>query len=125
MPTRIIKILLALSAASWGLIGAIRNLVDYEATIGFTAFLLPVEGTESLRAIDNPVFTHLSYAFVWGSKLVTTALCGYGAYELWLARRDSVAEFSRAKEKVYLGIGIALFMLFFGFMVVLGGVFAP
>ncbi len=125
MTIRITKILLSLAAAAWGLIGGLRNLYDYENAIGLTAFLLSVEGQESMRAIAIPLFTHVSYAFVWGSKFATGILCSLGALELWKSRSGSSSEFCASKEKVYLGIGIAIFMLFFGFMVMLGAVFAP
>ena len=125
MATRIIKILLALSAAAWGLIGGIRNLYDYPSGVEFAAFLLSVEGTDSIRGLTHPIFAHIGYAFVWISKFVTCALCALGAVALWYSRLGAPAEFSNAKEKVYLGIGISIFMLFFGFMVVVGALFAP
>ena len=125
MATRITKIILALSAAAWGIIGGLRNLYDYQNTIDFTAFLLSVEGRESIRAITLPFSAHISYAFVWGSKFATGVLCILGAIELWKARSSPASEFSASKEKVYLGIGISIFMLFFGFMVMVGALFAP
>ncbi|NKB33664.1 MAG: DUF2165 family protein [Pseudomonadales bacterium] len=125
MATRILKIVLALSAAAWGIVGGLRNLYDYQNTIEFTTFLLSVEGRESIRAITFPLFAHFSYAFVWGSKFITAALCILGAIELWKTRSSPASEFAAAKEKIYLGIGIAIFMLFFGFMVMVGALFAP
>ncbi len=125
MALRIIKVLLALSAAAWGITGGLKNLADYEGAVGLTAFLLSVEGTESIRAISFPPLTHLSFAFVWGSKFATGILCALGAFELWKTRSSSSNEFTAAKEKVYLGIGISIFMLFFGFMVMVGTVFSP
>lgn len=125
MATRIVKIFLAFAAAAWALVGGIRNLTDYSGGVEFAAFLLSVEGTDSLMALTHPMFAHISYAFVWLSKFVTAILCALGAVALWQSRSRAPADFSNAKEKVYLGIGIAIFMLFFGFMVVVGAMFAP
>ena len=125
MAIRKIKILLALSAAAWGITGGLKNLADYEGAVGLTAFLLSVEGTESIRAIAFPLFTHLSFAFVWGSKFATGILCGMGSFKMWKCRAGPASAFLAAKDNVYLGIGISIFMLFFGFMVIIGTVFSP
>ena len=125
MGIRLIKIVLSLSLALWGLIAGAMNLVDYENGVSYVFGVISIGGADSLRAINSPALAHLGYAFIYLGKFATGILCGMGTINLWTARHSEANDFNRAKSNTYLGCGIALFMLFFGFIVVAGSLFTP
>jgi predicted small integral membrane protein len=123
MAIRLIKILLSLSVALWGIAAGAMNLVNYGSGVGLVGGVLTLEGHESIRAIHAPIAFHIGFAFIYLGKLATGLLCAWGTYDLWTSRRASAELFDAAKSKTVLGCGVALFMLFFGFVAVAGAVF--
>lgn len=122
MMLRIIKILLILSIATWALLGALGNVVDWGGTTG------SVEATTSMstfdaaptsgRATSNPAIVLLGALFITLLKIATGALCLFGALRMWSARSADVATFARAKTFALTGCGVAMFMLFAGWIVI-------
>ena len=125
MYVRAIKILLSLALAVWGIAAGIGNLVMYQPGIDTVATILTLEGQQSMRAIHTPVVHHLAYSFIYLGKFITGVLCACGTYDLWKARVEPIEIFDRAKSRTILGCGVALFMLFFGFIALAGAVFRP
>lgn len=128
MSVRIIKILLVASVAAWGLLDGIGNIVVYDTWVKIVAFVLALENTMidgelSARAITNPVLPHIGYAFIYLSKITAGILCSVSAFKLWQARNETSEIFQDAKSHFYMGCGIVMFMLIFGFIVLKGTVF--
>jgi len=125
MYIRTIKILLSSALAVWGIAAGIGNLVMYQAGIDTVATILMLEGQQSIRAIHSPIMHHLAYSFIYLGKFITGFLCAWGSFDLWKARSESIEIFDTAKSRTILGCGVALFMLFFGFIALAGAVFRP
>lgn len=130
MSLRIIKILLVLSIAAWGLVNAVGNIMFYDEWITIVAHVMAVEnvqydGQPSNRAMNVPILHTIGYAFIYVPKLITGILCLVAAADLWKVRRESAIVFDRAKYRFYLGCGVSMFMLIFGFLVVAGAMFSP
>lgn len=130
MALRIVKILLVFSVAAWGLVNTVGNIMFYDEWIKVVAHVMAVEGVEysgqhSARAMNVPVLHHIGYAFIYLPKLITGILCLMAALEMWKARHLTASVFDQAKTRFYIGCGISMFMLFFGFLVVAGGMFSP
>lgn len=130
MALRIIKILLVLSIAAWALVNAVGNIMFYDEWVKIVAYVMAVENVQydghlSARAMNAPILHHIGYAFIYLPKLITGILCLLGAADLWKARRDVAIAFDRAKYRFYLGCGVSMFSLIFGFLVVAGAMFSP
>ncbi|MBL4854062.1 MAG: DUF2165 domain-containing protein [Robiginitomaculum sp.] len=119
---RIMKILLILCVALWGLLGTFGNLHDWSGTIGGVAMTTSMStfegGTEDWRATSNPVIIFVGAAFILIAKAVTGLLCLVGAHQMWTARKDDTAAFAKAKILALTGCAVAMFMLFGGFIVI-------
>ena len=50
-------------------------------------------------------------------------MCVMSGIKMWKARREVEAVFNAAKEKFFIGAGLIIFMLIFGFITMKGGVF--
>jgi len=119
---RIMKILLVLSVALWGLLGTFGNLHDWSGTIGGVAITTSMStfegGAEDWRATSNPVIIFVGAAFILISKAVAGVLCLVGAWRMWVARTGDSAAFAKAKTLALTGCAVAMFMLFGGFIVI-------
>lgn len=121
---RIIKILLSFSVAAWGIIAGAMNLLYYQPGTQAVSRVLAMGGEESIRSLSSPVFVHVGYAFIYISKFAVGVICAWGTYQMWIAYKGSAEQFSQAKSSALTGCGIALFMLFFGFIVLAGSFFS-
>lgn len=123
---RYTKIALLLLVALWGLLGGISNLFGYAGGHGQVVAIMAREGAYPgggpFVAMSHPLLTHLGYAVIWLGKLTSGALCLWGSYLLWQARRAPADAFHAAKPLGLAGCGVALLMLFGGFIVA-GGVY--
>lgn len=119
---RIAKTLLILVVASWGLVAALQNLVDWQGTlsaVGAATSMATFEGgAESWQASSNNVLIWLGALFIVISKIVSGGLCLVGSTQMWRARRANTTEFQRSKQLALSGCAVSLFMLFGGFVVI-------
>lgn len=124
---RMLKILLVLSVAAWGLIGGFMNILHWPETTGSVAAVTTMAtfdgGAESWRATSNPIVILLGALFIATSKLTGGALCVYGTIKMVAARASSGAAFAHAKEAALAGCAVIVFMLFGGFIVIAEGWF--
>jgi predicted small integral membrane protein len=125
---RHIKILLIALVGLWALLGLLGNLTSYASGHGAVAAVMARDGVPfparaPFVAIDAPLLTHAGFAVVWGGKLLAAVLCAWGVVRLWAVRNTPAREFNGAKGPALVGAGIALAMLFGGFIVVGGGYF--
>ncbi len=123
---RMTKVVLLLLVALWGLLGGIGNLFGYSSGHSQVVAIMAREGAFEAGgpfvAMSHPLLTHLGYAVIWLGKLLSGALCLWGAWLLWQARSAEADSFHAAKSIGLAGCGVALIMLFGGF-VVAGGVY--
>ncbi len=119
---RILKIALVLSVALWALFGSIGNITDWTGTTGAVSATTSMAtfdgGAEIWRATTNPAIVLLGALFIVGFKALCAALCFVGAWQMWTARTADSAAFSASKKWALTGCGVAVFMLFAGWIVV-------
>lgn len=119
---RTIKITLVLAVALWGFVGALHNLLDWQGTLGAVRAVTSMStfdgGAGSWQATSQPVVVWLGALFIMLSKLTAGCFCCLGAAKMWRSKTSDVADFHAAKVMALAGCGVALFMLFAGFIVV-------
>jgi predicted small integral membrane protein len=122
MILRITKILLVLSIAMWALLGALGNVVDWGGTTGAVEAVTSMSTFDPVptsgRATSNPAVILLGALFITLLKIVTGALCLFGVWQMWSARAADTVTFARAKTYALTGCGVAMFMLFAGWIVI-------
>ncbi len=119
---RMTKVLLVVCVASWSLLGAFGNVMDWDGTMGPVRAAASMStfdgGAESWRATSNPVVIWMGALMIMLSKLAAGILCSIGALKMWQARTGDAAGFAAAKKPALAGCGIAMIMLFGGFIVI-------
>lgn len=119
---RLVKIMLIGAVAAWGLAGALLNMLSWEGTLASVTMATSMStfeaGAQAWQATSNPVLMWVGAIFIAGSKTVTAVLCMVGAYQMFAARNADAQTFAAAKQLALAGCGIAVFMLFAGFIVV-------
>ena len=122
MMLRVTKILLILSIAMWALLGALGNVVDWAGTTGAVEAATSMSTFDQVpasgRATSNPTFILLGALFITLFKIATGAFCLLGAWQMWLARAADAAAFAKAKTYALTGCGVAMLMLFAGWIVI-------
>jgi len=118
---RMTKIALILAVAAWGLVGGLLNVINWQGTLSSVLAATSMStfdgGADSWQATSNSLLMWLGALFIAVSKAVSCGLCLAGAYRMWAARGADCAAFDGAKELALAGCGVALFMLFTGFIV--------
>lgn len=116
------KILLIVAVALWGFIGAFHNILDWAGTTGAVAAATSMAtfegGTDSWQATSNMAVVWAGALFIMLSKLTAGLLCTLGARNMWQERHNDSTSFSSAKKLALAGCGIAMLMLFGGFIVI-------
>ncbi len=119
---RFVKIGLIITVVLWGYFGALGNVLNWEETRGAVAAVTSMVsfegGAESWQATSNQVVIWLGALFIMLSKLSAGVLCTVGAGRMWQSRNGSAADFNAAKSIALAGCGIAVIMLFGGFIVI-------
>ena len=119
---RLSKILLALSVALWGLLGALGNLLAWDATTGAVGAVTSMStfagGAERWQATSNPALILAGALFIVAAKIAGGLLCLGGAWRMWSTRAADAASFARAKAWPLTGCAIIVFMLFTGFLTI-------
>ena len=119
---RMTKILFVVCVALWGLIGAAHNVVDWSGTmaaVGAAASMSTFDGgAESWKATANPLVIWVGALMIMLPKLVAGILCSIGSLKMWRARIGDAAGFEVAKNLALAGCGVAMIMLFGGFIVI-------
>lgn len=119
---RILKILLVISVAMWGLLGILGNIIDWSGTIGAVEAATSMStfegGSENWRATSNPVLIYAGVFFILLMKTAVTLLCSVGAWQMWMARTADNRAFALAKTYALAGCAAAMLMLFAGWIVI-------
>ncbi len=118
---RQVKIALVFSVALWGLVGALHNVYDWDGTLGAVTAATSMStfegGAEKWQATSNTVVVWAGALFIFSAKLISCLFCAWGGSKMWQNRSDGAA-FKQAKQLALSGCGIAIMMLFLGFVVV-------
>ncbi len=119
---RNIKILLILAVAAWAVLSVLLNLLNWQGTLASVTSATSMStfdgGSDAFQATDQPLLAWLGALFIVGGKAATVLFCLMGAYRMFAARGADAERFTAAKELALVGCGIAVFMLFAGFIVV-------
>lgn len=119
---RITKILLTACVATWCLLGAFGNLSDWDGTLGAVRAAASMStfegGAASWRATSSPVVIWIGALMIMLSKLAAGILCSVGTLQMWRARAGDESGFAAAKRTALAGCGVAMVMLFGGFIVI-------
>lgn len=119
---RDVKILLIVLVALWGLVGAAGNLshlgLAYAAVESVTTMpAFPIDAAPPWRTA-NPVVVWAGVALIVFGKLAAAIFCGIGAVTMVKRRGADSAVFQNAKRFALVGCGLAVAMLFGGFIVI-------
>ncbi|MCB2114251.1 MAG: DUF2165 family protein [Parvularculaceae bacterium] len=119
---RVIKIILVLSVAAWAFAGAFGNVMDWEGTTGAVAAATSMStfegGAESWRATSNPAVIRAGAFYIVVLKMAAGVFSALGAIRMVAARKADAATFQKAKSLALAGCGVAMFMLFTGWIVI-------
>ena len=119
---RMLKILLIVSVASWGLLGVFNNILDWDGTtgaVGATTSMATFEGgADDWRATSNPAIILAGALFIVFLKSASAILCLTGAWQMWRTRAGDAAAFAKAKTLALAGCAVAILMLFSGWIVI-------
>ena len=119
---RITKVLLVLSVALWGFLGALGNIEDWKGTTGAIAAVASMStfpgGGERWQATTNPLVITAAAVSIVLFKVATAGLCLVGAWRMWTHRKSDTQIFGEAKKLALAGCAIAVLGLFSGWIVI-------
>lgn len=119
---RRMKILLVLSVAAWGLLGAFGNVNDWRETTGAVSVTVSMAtidgGNNDWRATTSPAIIIVGAILIPALKLIAAILCLIGAWRMWCQRAGDNATFAKAKTMALAGCSVAIFLLFAGWIVI-------
>lgn len=111
-----------LTVALWGLVGAIHNVADWNGTLGavgaVTSMVTITGGADGWQATSSPIIIWAGALFIMLSKLAACVLCTKGGIGMWRAKISDIAAYNTAKNLALSGCGVALIMLFGGFIII-------
>ena len=124
---RYLKISLAGFAAFFCLMYGLQNLANLHAAYGFVALMVGMEGHVAYPdhlgpSVQAPALIWTMLAVIIALEFAAGALAAKGAFDLWLARGASAAEFNASKRFALLGTGLAV-VLWFGIFSAIGGAY--
>ena len=124
MAIRLSKILIVVSAALFGALAGIDNIIDYQinfASVRHTLLMDTVfpDNNSMWRAIESPWLHHLAFWFIILTELTIGILGFWGAYELWQARHNANS-FNAQKAKAVWALTLGVLLWFTGFIVIAG-----
>ncbi|MEO1596610.1 MAG: DUF2165 family protein [Pseudomonadota bacterium] len=119
---RLLKAALIAAVALWAAVSLLQNLLKWSATLdavrATTSMATFDSGPGSWQAISNPVVVWLGALFIASGKAAAALLCGMGAFGMARARAPHDKRYTSARRAALAGCGVAMFMLFAGFIVV-------
>lgn len=117
----IVKIALVATVAAWGYVGAFGNFADWQGTRGAVEAATSMStwegGSGSWRATTSPLVVGLGAILIPAFKLASAVLCTLGGIAMWRARHRG-REFDTAKRLALAGCGVAMVLLFAGWIVI-------
>ncbi len=126
---RLAKLAMVACLATFALLVAWDNLVDYGSNYAFVRHVLSMDTTfpenalRQSRAIVDPALWQAAYAAIIAAEAATGLLFAIAAIAMAAALRDR-PRFIRAKRFAYCGAALGFLLWFGGFLVVAGEWFA-
>jgi predicted small integral membrane protein len=125
MTLRTTKILLVFAVGIFYSFVVFNNVTDYDSNYQFVRHTLMMDTTfpgnhGMWRAIDSPALHTAFYLSIIAWETLTMVLCWWGGIRLLKARRESAAEFERAKSVTLAGLTLSLLMWLVAFLAVGG-----
>jgi predicted small integral membrane protein len=125
---RLAKVAVIAALASYALLVAYNNVVDYGSNYAFVQHVLSMDTTfpgNALmhRAISDETAWRAAYAAIIATEWVTGVLLVVGALALLARLRAPADGFNRAKAWAVAGLVVGFGLWFFGFMVIAGEYF--
>ena len=119
---RTIKIIMVGVVALWAFLGAFMNVLDWSGTTGAVAATTSMAtfegGADAWQATSSPMVIWAGALFILLAKATTGLLCLMGALRMWAARKQDASAFAKSKELALSGCGIAMILLFAGWIVI-------
>ena len=119
---RLTKIGLVLAVAAWGIFGALGNVLDWAGTTGSVEAVSSMArfegGGDDWRATSSPLVVYGGAAFIVAFKSICALLCILGAIAMWQNRQADDGAFASSKRLAIAGCMVAVFGLFFGWIVI-------
>lgn len=124
MAIRLSKILFVFSAALFGTLVGIDNIIDYQINFASVQHVLMMDTVFSdnnsmWRAIKTPWLHHLGFWIIILTELAIGVLGFWGSIELWQSRQDANL-FNQQKTKAIWSLTLGVLLWFTGFMVIAG-----
>jgi predicted small integral membrane protein len=106
---RVCKLLLVMAMALLASLVSFGNLTDYGSNLMFVKHVFLMDTTfpgnaNMYRAITSPVVQNAGYMLIIALETATAVCCWIGAFNIWRARRATVAAFTRAKRMGIAGL---------------------
>ncbi|HEY5644946.1 MAG TPA: DUF2165 family protein [Pseudomonadales bacterium] len=118
---RMVKVGLMATAALWAICSGLYNVTNWSESLIYveavTSMSLFEGGADSWQATSNPVIVWLGILFIFLAKVAAAGLCSIATWRMWQARNDTAA-FASARKIGMAGCGIAVIMLFGGFIAI-------
>jgi len=117
---RILKILLVLSIAGFGIAGFMSNMVDYTATREQVKQVLEMApGTPGIewRSIHTEIAIDIGFALIYMTKLVMAFLCLICSFQMIKNINSDTETFQAAKHLGIVACAVGVIMFFIGFIV--------
>jgi len=121
MITRTAKLLLLLGIALFYTLVVLNNITDFDSNYQFVRHVLMMDTTfpgnrGMWRALNLPVLHLVFYFSIIAWEIVTTILCWWGAFRLFLALRSPADVFSVAKRMPIAALTLSMMMWLVAFL---------
>ncbi|EAQ98145.1 DUF2165 family protein [Congregibacter litoralis] len=117
---RLVKVGLMATAAWWAISAALYNLSHWTESLSYveavTTMSLFEGGTDRWQATSNPIVIWAGLLFIFGGKVAAAIMCSMGTWRMWKAHDADPETFVEARQIGMAGCGIAVIMLFGGFI---------
>lgn len=117
---RLVKVGLMATAAWWAIGSGLYNVTNWTESLTYveavTSMSMFEGGSDSWRATSSPIIIWAGLLFIFGGKVAAAIMCGLGTWRMWNARAADRHTFVEARQIGLSGCGIAVIMLFAGFI---------
>ena len=117
---RLVKVGLMATAAWWAIGSGLYNVTNWAESLTYieavTTMSMFEGGSDSWRATSSPIIVWAGLLFIFGAKVAAAIMCSVGTWRMWKAREADRTAFVEARQIGLAGCGIAVIMLFGGFI---------
>lgn len=119
---RLTKILLVILVGLWGLIGAAGNLMNLAGVYAMVRATTRMPGFDPGAAppwaTEHPMILGLGVVLIVLGKLIPAVLCSWGSVHMVRARNEPAEVWQQSKSMAIVGCGLAMALLFLGWVVI-------